>query len=44
MGSYRVTRQLSLVAEARFREVVSNDVRIQYQRALYSLGVRWEWQ
>ena len=44
IGSYRMTRQLSLVAEARFREVVSNDIRIQYERALYSLGVRWEWQ
>ncbi|MBT8108829.1 MAG: hypothetical protein KJP17_11365 [Gammaproteobacteria bacterium] len=42
LASYRMTPQLSLVAEARFREVVSNDIRIQYERALFSLSVRWE--
>ena len=40
--SYRLTRRFSLVAEARHREVVSNDIRIQYERAQYVLGVRWE--
>ena len=42
IASYRMTRHLSLVAEARFREVVSNDIRIQYERTRYSLGIRWE--
>ena len=42
IASYRITRNLSLVAEARQREVVSNDIRIQYDRTQYVLGVRWE--
>ena len=42
IGSFRLTRRLSLVAEARYRETVSNDVRIQYERNQYLLGVRWE--
>ena len=37
-----MTRRLSLVAEARYRETVSNDTRIQYLRNMYSIGVRWE--
>ena len=41
-ASYRMTRHLSLVADARFREVASNDIRIQYERTRYSLGIRWE--
>ncbi len=42
VASFRMTRHLSLVGEARFREVVSNDIRIQYERMQYILGVRWE--
>ena len=42
MSTYRVTRHLSIVSEARLREVVSNDIRIQYDRMQYVLGVRWE--
>ncbi|MDH3616098.1 MAG: hypothetical protein OEQ90_06460 [Gammaproteobacteria bacterium] len=42
IGTYRVTRQLSLVGEARFDETISNDFRIQYERFQYILGVRWE--
>ena len=42
IGSFRMTRHLSLVAEARYRETVSNDTRIQYERNQYVLGVRWE--
>ena len=42
LATYRFTRHLSLVAEARHREVASNDIRIQYDRTLYVLGVRWE--
>ena len=41
-ASYRVTRNLSIVAEATLREVVSNDIRIQYDRTQYLIGVRWE--
>jgi tetratricopeptide (TPR) repeat protein len=42
IATYRMTRRLSLVAEARYRETVSNDTRIQYLRNMYSIGVRWE--
>lgn len=42
LASYRLTRHLSLVAEARHREIVSSDTRIQYDRTRYVLGVRWE--
>ncbi len=42
IAEFRMTRHLSLVGEARFREVVSNDIRIQYERTQYVLGVRWE--
>jgi hypothetical protein len=37
-----MTRRLSLVGEARYRQTVSNDIRIQYERTLYFLGIRWE--
>jgi tetratricopeptide (TPR) repeat protein len=42
IGTYRMTRHLSLIAEARYRDTVSNDTRIQYQRNQYTLGVRWD--
>ena len=42
LAEFRMTRRLSLVAEARMREVVSNDIRIQYERLQYLIGVRWE--
>lgn len=42
IGKYRMTRHLSLVGEARFRETVSNDIRIQYERTQFTIGVRWE--
>jgi len=42
IGSYRMTPQLSLVAEARYDETISNDTRIQYERFQYILGVLWE--
>jgi hypothetical protein len=41
-GIFRMTKHLSLVAEGRYRETVSNDTRIQYERIQYLLGVRWE--
>ncbi|MCG8370080.1 MAG: hypothetical protein MJA32_06155 [Proteobacteria bacterium] len=41
-ASYRLTRRLSLLAEARLRETVSNDIRIQYERTQYVLGVLWQ--
>ena len=39
---YYVTRHLSIEAEANLREVVSNDIRIQYDRTQYLLGIRWQ--
>ncbi len=42
IGTYRMTKHLSLVGEARYRETVSNDTRIQYERGQYILGVRWQ--
>ena len=42
VGTFRMTRRLSLVAEASYRETVSNDIRIQYERYQYMLGVRWQ--
>lgn len=41
-ASYRMTRHLSLVLDARYRETASTDTRIQYDRRQYVLGVRWE--
>ncbi len=41
-AAYHVTRHLSIVAEAALREVVSNDIRIQYERTRYLIGVRWQ--
>jgi tetratricopeptide (TPR) repeat protein len=41
-GTFRMTQHLSLVAEGRYRETASNDIRIQYERIQYMLGVRWE--
>lgn len=40
--SYRMTPGLSLVAEGRYREVASNDTRIQYERTQFVVGVRWQ--
>lgn len=40
--SYRLTRGLSLVAEGRYREVASNDTRIEYERTQFIVGVRWQ--
>ena len=42
LASYRVTRHISIVAEAEFYERVSNDIRIQYDRTRYLIGVRWQ--
>ena len=39
----RLNNGLSLIAEAQYRETVSNDIRIQYERMQYLLGVRWEY-
>ncbi len=42
VGTYRISRQFSLIGKIQYRETVSNDTRIQYERNMYSLGVRWE--
>lgn len=41
-AQFRITPRLSLVADARYRETVSTDTRIQYERNQYHLGVLWE--
>lgn len=40
-ASFQMTRRLSLVFEADFREKASTDARIQYDRTQVVLGVRW---
>ena len=39
---YHFTRHVSVEAKAVIREVVSNDIRIQYDRAQYLVGIRWQ--
>ena len=41
-ASFRFTNHLSVTTEARYRETVSNDTRIQFERMQYHLGVLWE--
>jgi hypothetical protein len=42
LASYRVNRNLSFIAEAELRDSLSNDARINYDRAQFSLGVSWQ--
>ena len=42
IGTFRMTSHLDLFGEARYRETVSNDTRIQYERNQFVIGVRWE--
>lgn len=42
IASYRVKPRLSIFLEARHRETVSTDLRIQYDRMQYAIGVRWD--
>ena len=42
IAEFRMTPSLALVAEAYLREVVSTDLRIQYDRSRYALSVRWQ--
>ena len=42
VATFQLTERLSLAAEAIYRETVSTDTRIQYERNQYLLGVRWE--
>ncbi len=41
-AQFRMTRGLSLVGRARYRETESNDIRIQYERWEYILGILWQ--
>ena len=41
-ASYRLMRGLSLVLDARLRDNVSNDLRIQYERSQFGLSLHWE--
>ncbi|MDH3265400.1 MAG: hypothetical protein OEM25_00410 [Gammaproteobacteria bacterium] len=40
-ATFRLTRRLSIEVEADYREVVSTDARIGYDRMQYSIGVVW---
>jgi hypothetical protein len=40
-ATFRMTPRLHLVAEALYRESVSTDIRIGYERNLYSIGLLW---
>ncbi len=42
IATYRLSENLSIVGEGIYRETVSNDTRIQYERNQFLLGVRWE--
>ena len=41
-ATFRMTRHLSLVLEGKTRQRASNDIRIQYDRNQYVLGIRWD--
>ena len=41
LATYRMTPHLSLVVDARLDDVLSNDERITYDRARYSISVSW---
>ena len=42
--SYRITRNLTVMFEARLDDIASNDTRIEYDRSRYSLGLHWQQQ
>ena len=42
IGTFQMTRHLSVVGKAHYRETVSNDTRIQYERNQFTLSVLWE--
>jgi tetratricopeptide (TPR) repeat protein len=41
-ANFHMTETLSLVGEYKYRDVVSNDTRIEYARSQILLGVRWQ--
>lgn len=42
LATFRMTAKLSISAEVEYREVVSTDARIGYDRMRYSIGVVWQ--
>ena len=42
LGTWRISRQFSLLFEVDYRETASTDIRIQYDRTRYSLSLVWE--
>lgn len=42
LATYRITPNLSIVAEIEYRETSSTDTRIEYERNRYSIGVVWQ--
>jgi len=41
-ATYQLSESLELIAEARYFETVSTDIRMQFERNQYLLGVRWQ--
>lgn len=41
-ASFQMTRSLKLVAEGYYRQTISTDSRIAYDRNRYSIGIVWE--
>ncbi|NIO43423.1 MAG: hypothetical protein GTO41_26675 [Burkholderiales bacterium] len=42
IATWQLSKQFRIVAEVDYRENASTDIRIQYDRTRYSLGVVWE--
>jgi tetratricopeptide (TPR) repeat protein len=42
LGTWRLSRHFSLIAEAVYRETASTDTRIEYDRTRYSLSLVWD--
>ena len=42
LGTWRLTRRFSLIADVDYRETASTDTRIEYDRMRYSLSLIWD--
>lgn len=42
LATFRMTQHLSIAAEVEYRDIVSTDARIAYDRMRYSIGVVWQ--
>jgi hypothetical protein len=41
-AAYQLADSVDLIAEARYAETESTDIRMQFDRTQYLLGVRWQ--